>query len=342
MTAAATQARVPGAALIGGFVGAAALVAVLAVRLSVPLTVMGLALFGAAHVAFELRYVLGRCAPAVAGRLGWLFLLVLSLVVAARLTAVPLVAFGRPAEVIMGHLVLAVGVAAWLQGRRRVLGFVLVAASALAALLWQGWFFFVLTHAHNLVPVAFLWDWSAQLPARTRTWFRTVQLTWAFGVPLLAMTGAFDAVTTLGTPLVSWLVGDGSAIVGAAAPPGASALVAARFSVAFAFGQTMHYLVWLVFFPVFARSTTARFEATFPRLRGWRFPVLVLVLALLVASLFVTEWSEGRLLYGSLAAYHVYLEFPLLVGLWWSRRTPGFAPPSVGAGATASAGVVGG
>lgn len=316
-----------GGRLAAGFGAAAAVALALSLRGAVPLSVLGLAVFGVVHLGLELRYVIGRFAPAVAGQVGALFLLGLSLVALARLGSV-LEPAARYGEVVAGHLVLALGAWLWLRGSQRAVVLALVAASAVVSLLNPGWYFLVLTHVHNLVPVAFLWDWSRRL-SRGRTAFLATQLAWAFGIPALILSGALDGLVDLASPIVGWLVGDGSPVVAAASPAGATTLVAARFCVAFAFGQTMHYVVWVGFFPRWGGEATAAFERAFPRLVGWRFAVVLGATALVVGALLFTQWGQGKALYGVLAGYHVYLEFPLLLGLLLGSRQTGFARQSV-------------
>ncbi|MEZ5095083.1 MAG: hypothetical protein R2731_02515 [Nocardioides sp.] len=120
---------------------------------------------------------------------------------------------------------------------------------------------------------------------------------------------------TLAVDRVGWLVGDASAVLAASAWPGSSAVVAARFATAFAIAQSMHYVVWIGFFPRYAPEATAAFERAFPALRRPWFAVGVTVLAVAMTALFLTSWADGRTVYGLVTAYHVYLEFPLLVFL---------------------------
>ncbi len=314
-----------GPALAAAFAVAAALLVGAAVRLAVPLTVLGLAIFGVAHVALELRYVLGRFAGALSGRVGHALVVALTVVAFARLVSLSAPTLGRPAEVVAAHAVVGLGAWVWLRGGRRGVVLALAAVSLAAGLAWTPWYFFVLTHLHNLVPVAFLWDWSRRLPAPGRATFRAVQLAWAVGVPALIVCGVADGVLDLATGVVRWLVGDGAAVLASSAPPGASALVAVRFCATFAFGQAMHYVVWLGFFPAFGADATRTFEADHPGLRGWRFWVLIAASEGVVGALLLTQWAQGKALYGALATYHVYLEFPLLVGLWLGASRGAFA-----------------
>ncbi|QLQ17013.1 MAG: hypothetical protein HZY73_16665 [Micropruina sp.] len=310
-------------------------VAGLALGAAVPVTVLGLAIFGLPHLLLELRYVIGRFADRFTGRTGPALFLLLSAVVAARALVTLSPVGGRLGEVVAGHAVVAAGAWLWLRGRARPLVLAGVAASLVLALWATPWYFTVLTHLHNLVPVAFLWDWARRIPdAQQRLVFRSVHLLWALVLPALIVAGAFDGVVNLATGPVAWLVGDGAGVLAASAPPGASALVAARFCAAFALGQSMHYVVWIGLLPRFAPEATRAFERTFPDLAGRRFAAGVVVLGAAMTALFLTAWTQGRMVYSLITAYHVYLEFPLLVWLAFGRapaRASAFSPGRAGA-----------
>ena len=310
-------------------------VAALALGAAVPVTVLGLAVFGLPHLLLELRYVIGRFADRFSGRTGPALFLLLSAVVAARALVSLSPAGGRLGEVVAGHAVVAAGAWLWLRGRGRLLVLTAVVASLVVALWAMPWYFIILTHLHNVVPVAFLWDWARRIPdPRQRLVFRSVHLLWALVLPALIVAGAFDGVVNLATGPVAWLVGDGAGVLASSAPPGASALVAARFCAGFALGQSMHYVVWIGFFPRFAPEATRAFERTFPTLAGRRFAAGVIVLGAVMTALFLTAWAQGRMVYGLVTAYHVYLEFPLLVWLTFgpaAARASALSPGGVAA-----------
>ena len=94
---------------------------------------------------------------------------------------------------------------------------------------------------------------------------------------------------------------------------GADPAVAARFLVAFALLQSMHYVVWIGFFPLFGREESREFDAAVPALRAWRLPALAVAAGAALYVAFLASYSAGRTIYSVLAAYHVYVEFPLLV-----------------------------
>lgn len=311
--------------LPAGFALVAVAVLVLVLRDPIAVSVFGLACFGLLHIALELRYVIGRFADRLAGRFGWLLVGILTLLVGARLLATVVNTLGRQIEA-AGAFVL-IGLAVWvgLRGRWRIAGLVLAALGGLVALLWPAWYWHLITHLHNVVPLVFLWDWSRRLPDSQRRVFLGVQGFWALLIPGLIVAGAFDALLDPAVvSLAAGWVGDGAGVIAAAAPPGASAELAYRFMVAFAFGQSMHYVVWIGFLPTFAPEVTADFGRLVPALRGWRAPVLALVGAALLGLAFLSDYATGRMLYGLVATYHVYLEVPVLAFMafgWGALRS---------------------
>ena len=302
--------------LPAGFALVAIAVLGLVLRDPLAVSVFGLASFGMLHIALELRYVIGRFADRLAGSLGWLLVLLLTVLVGARLLATINRTLAQQIEA-AGAFVL-VGLAVWiaLRGRARTVGLVIAVFLALLALAWPAWYWHLITHLHNVVPLIFLWDWSRRLAPRTRNWFLAAQVGWGLIVPALIVLGAFDALLSpdAASFAAGW-VADGQSVINAAAPPGASAELAYRFMVAFAFGQSMHYVVWIGFLPAFAPEATAAFGRLVPALRGWRLPVLAIVAALALGAAFWSDYALGRFLYGLVAAYHVYLEVPVLIFL---------------------------
>ncbi len=88
----------------------------------------------------------------------------------------------------------------------------------------------------------------------------------------------------------------------------------------FAFMQTMHYVVWVGFLPRFAPDATAAFDARVPWLAGRRAWLVGLGAGGFLAVLFLSDYFQGRALYGALATYHAYLEFPVLLALLMAPR----------------------
>lgn len=291
----------------------------LTVVLRAPMTVsvFGLAIFGLAHICLEIRYVVGRFASRLTGTVGWVLILVLSLLALTRVVASLNPTLGHQLEAVGAFGLL--GAAAWIgmrvRSRRLALGVVLVLVLlGAASLLWSQWYWHLITHLHNFIPLVFLWDWSARLGARrARALFMSAHAGWAVAIPALIVGGAFDGFINRTPGLAASWVGDGAALALAAAPPGASPELAWRYLVAFAFLQSMHYVVWIGFFPLAAPEAAAAFGRAIPLLRGWRFGLATVLLSAAVLGAFASSYALGRQSYSLVATYHVYLEFPVLV-----------------------------
>lgn len=295
--------RLPPTAFLA--VGASAALA-LSVAAPLSVVVLGLAGLGAVHLVLEVNYVL-RSFGGLVRRDAWLALLVVLTIIAAARTLAGLGGpgreYSRSGEIIAAFVV--AGISTWLAGRRRRLP-LLAGLSILAvlSLAYPAFYFALLTHLHNLVPMFFLWEWSR------RTGFRAAQLIWFVGIPLAILAGTFDAWTTVSaSPLGAWL-GPSWTVVAASGFPGATGLWSVRLLVMFAFMQSLHYLVWVGFFPCYG-----------PRVR----PSVWLVaagLGVLLGALFVSGYALGRSIYSVVAGYHVYLELPVLMLLWVRRGEP--------------------
>jgi len=299
-------------ALAPAFAGCAAVALVVALRAPLATTVLGLIGFGVLHNVLELRYVAGRFAGVLSGRLLWLLAVLVTGIVACRLLVL------RTPEILLAYGVLAAGVL--FAGRAvvsRLAGLAGLGVALTASLSWPAYHFVVLAHLHNVVPLVFLWEWSRRLRVG-RTAFRAVQVGWVLAVPALVLAGVFDRLITAGPSTVVAFAGTPAAVAGPVTPPAVT--VGLRFLVVFAFLQTMHYVVWVGFLPRYAPDATAAFEARVPWLRGWRPWVLAGAAAAVLAVLFVSDDAQGRTLYAAFASYHAYLEFPVLLALLFAQR----------------------
>lgn len=296
----------------------------LTVSLSAPLatTVIGLALFGILHHVLELRYITGRFGTLFSLE-GWVLLLALiSGIVLCRTTAPWAPDFSRIGEISLGYLVIGYALVRVLRGGRRVIAVSIVVALAALSFHWSTWHFIVLTHLHNVIPLFFWWEWSRRItdPLRRRA-FRAIHLLWVVAIPTLILAGALDGVLTAGSQLVAPVVGDGSSIIESTSIPDASPIVDLRFLTIFAFGQTMHYVTWVGMMPTLTPRETRAFEQRVPALRGWRTWLLGLGLAGLLGLVFISDYLQGRSLYGTIASYHAYLEYPVLLGVVFGAGT---------------------
>jgi len=252
----------------------AALAASLAISLGAPMAtaVIGLILFGVLHNLLEIRYVVGRFSS-VLGRpfLDLLLALITGIVVCRLLVGV----VGRPAElaeILLGYAILALAARHGLDGRRRVLVWVVIGAAAVVSLSFPAYHVVVLAHLHNVVPLFFLWEWSRRITSRAwRPAFRAVQVLWVVVVPAVILAGLFDGTLAADPGIVRSVVGDGHAVLAANAPPGTAAtVVGMRMLAVLAFLQSMHYVVWVAFFPRYAPDASAAFEARVPWATGPR------------------------------------------------------------------------
>lgn len=305
-----------------GVVGTAVVALGLAVRAPLPVTVLGLIIFGVLHNVLEIRYVAGRFAQIMTGRFLALLLILITGVVVCRIAAGYVGSPARYAEIMIGYLILAYGCRYGLRGWRLAAAWAVLVAAAVLSLRWPGFHFVVLTHLHNLVPLFFLWEWATRLPNRgQRLGFRLTQLGWTVAVPIAIGLGAVDQLVRFSPGVVERFVGTGAAVVAGSAPPDSSVIIGTRFLVIFAFMQTMHYVVWVGFLPRFAPEAAASFERRVPWLRGWRAWAFGLAGGAVLAVLFWSDYSQGRALYGALASYHAYLEFPVLLALILGARS---------------------
>ncbi|WP_433472362.1 hypothetical protein ACQPZP_26160 [Spirillospora sp. CA-142024] len=301
--------------LVAVFGVVATVALVTALRLPATVTVVGLAMFGILHNVLELRYVSGRFGAILTGRFLGLLLVLITGIMLCRL--VPMLSWSAPAEILLGYLVLAVG--CWWGLRRplpRAAALAALGCAAVGSLTFPAYHFVFLAHLHNLVPLFFLWEWARDLE-RGRAAFRATQLAWVLLVPALILAGTFDPwIGGDRDGAVAAFAGGGERLLSAYAPPAwLDTALALRLLVVFAFLQTMHYVVWVWFMPRHARAATECFERRAGALRGRRAWLLGAAGAALLAVLFASDYAGGKTLYGAVASYHAYLEFPVLLAL---------------------------
>jgi hypothetical protein len=300
----------------------------LAIRASLAVAVVGLIVFGILHNVLELRYVVGRFAPVLAGTGVSLLIGLISLIVAARAAAGGL---GRWSIVI--EILAAYGVLAWAAGGVAARG----AACHRPGLRRVGrrgvdGLPGLLRRAHHpsaqhrpaRPPLGLV---AATGPRRPRTAFRAVNLCWVVVVPAVILLGLLDPWLATGGDVVATLT-DGASLTTATTPPDLadSTVVATRLLTVFAFMQTMHYVVWVGFLPWVGRSANRAVESRWPwagSRRVWGVGVLV---AVLLAMVFLHDYSQGRGSYATLATYHVYLEIPVVLALLAGAAPRGSTP----------------
>jgi hypothetical protein len=298
-----------------------------ALALAAPLDVVvfGLLVVGLTHVLFELRYVIGRYPAVARGGTAIIVQATLGIVVACRLLASS--PFSRTIEISTWGALLGAAVVfvARRSPRLVIAGLAVVAVATAIALAHPRDWLVVQAHLHNLVPVAFLWDWSARhLDRPSRIRLRAVTVGWAVVVPALFLSGALDPLLATGSGWAVRVFGLDSAFATVTPPAWREGIMPLRLLGAFAFAQVVHYVVWIWFLPRHAPETTAAFAATPPGrwLRGGRFFAVVIGLTAVVIAVAASDYGDGRTLYGAFGAYHAYLEYPVLVALAASAVIP--------------------
>jgi len=309
-----------GLAPSGWLVLAAVVALALALRVPVATAVLGLVAFGALHNVLELRYVTGRFDTVLAGPFLALLVALVTGVMVCRL--LPPGNGSRAAEIGLSYVLLAVASVRCLGPRRGwlALSLAVLALAASVSFAFPAYHFVVLSHLHNVVPLFFLWEWSASLRPGRRGLFRAVNLGWVLVVPGLILSGLFDPVLRAAPAALGGLGSfEVAGLVRTYAPPSLVPTdMGVRFLVAFAFMQTMHYVVWIGVLPRYAPEAAARFDARVPVLRGGRAWLLGLGLAAVLSVAFLLDYASGRSLYAAAASYHAYLEFPVLLALVFS------------------------
>lgn len=281
--------------------------------------VIGAALFGVAHVFGELRFLAGRYTPAVGRSLIGIVVPLAALIAVDRLAVST---FGHSAqwvEVVLAHVLLGLVASQLLGGWRRAVALTAVLVSAIGGLARPSMFPMVLAVVHLVVPAVLLWEWSRDLPVRSRRWFRGGQVVWALVVPALVLVGVADRWLDAGAGAARSIVGDGEEIIVAAVPDGLSPTLTLRALAVVAFLHVLHYLIWLVIVPWFATSVTVDFERRFPWLTGARLWAIAFAGSAVVAVVIVVDSTTGLAVTRSLEAFSAYLEVTVLIALVGGR-----------------------
>lgn len=206
-----------------------------------------------------------------------------------------------------------------------------LAAGLYAALRWEARAALAFAHAHNLVALA-LWAWWARRPAR---WRWLVPLATTIAVSLVAY-GVFDDIALRPWAMRAPVPGfDLGRAVEELSPvhPMTRPLGAARWALAFAFLQSVHYAAWLRLIPDEDRGRTGPrgYVASYRALVGdlgrpLAWTAAALTVALLAWAL--TSAVAARGAYLRLAFGHGYVELAAALLLWLEgggRREDGAA-----------------
>lgn len=267
-------------------------------------------LLGPLHVLLAVRYLGGRITGAMPASTGWLLVIFVSAMSLVRAVATVAPQLGHRLELLGGMALVGFALTLGLRGRLRYLGLASMALIAIVSFAELPWYWHLLTHAHNVVPLVFLWDWTRGRAPGQRLAFVGTNLVWLVGVPAVILSGLADPLLSQAQPgAVAHLV-DPDILIASVAPPGADTTLGLRFLAIFTFLQAMHYLLWMVFFQTWGRTEVRRFPLT-----GWRFWTLAAGASALIWTAYTSGYYNGRAAYGVLGAFNVYLEQPIAVWL---------------------------
>jgi hypothetical protein len=268
---------------------------------------LGPLLLGVPHIVADARYLVAR--PGLHRR--WLLLGAL---------AVPAALYGMTGRGVAGLAAGAFGVLACegTLGRR-------LAAMAVALGLMLGAYEgglladLAMIHLHNAVAVGLWWAWrprrgllAAAVPAGA-----------ALGVALI-LGGALDGPPVLSGPASGWSLD----LMAWSVAGDASPVWAMRWVMVYAFGQGLHYALWLRLVPDDdrGRATPRSFRASWAALVGDLGLPFLGGMAALFTGLLLYGWAHAgaaRLLYLQLTGFHAYLEVALALVAWAEHRRPG-------------------
>lgn len=296
----------------------ASLVIVIAFLASVSLPLAtytsALALFGLAHVAFEMRYVGWRFGDRLRGPIFAAMAMTIAIAVAGR--ALSTLGFiprapGTAIELAAGAILAIIPVLA--MRRRRLAGLSVALPFALGAVIAPIETLLVLAVLHNLTPLAFL----ADIVEPSRRW-RAL----AIGFSLLVIAPLFIASGVPGDLMERFsLVAPEASLfaagrlddnIGAFVPEflDTHPLVIDMFAAA-VFAQCMHYLATIWLLPRIMRERT---QTTQPRTRaGLVYGASVVAASLALVSLYSIDYGAARKIYALIALVHAWLEIPVLI-----------------------------
>ncbi len=278
----------------------------------IALLALGPIVWGVPHLLADVRYLVVR--SKLHRRIGvWLAIFAPIIVAAicdsgARIGAFSIVGAGmvaRGASMARRTLVAAVGIALCLAAHR-----------------WPWVTDLVLAHLHNVVALALLW---AFVPRDRR--HLAIPFAAFAAVSIFILAGGIDgAVTTL----AGWRSFAGLSLgplLRVYAPFPEHLGFARRLLLLFAFGQSVHYAVWLRSIPDETRpqASIRSFRQTARALRrelGTVLPLLALCAAAVLAFWACIDLTAARGSYLRFASFHGHLEFALAALAWAERRAP--------------------
>ncbi|MET0790303.1 MAG: hypothetical protein ABW061_02165 [Polyangiaceae bacterium] len=299
-----------------------------AVYLPALLFVLGPVVFGVAHVAADVRYLvlrrkLARCwQNAVWIGCAWLIAL-------RALEELRWLRHGERLELISAALFVAVALVAGLRERgsrtRASLALTLLLAVTAAALHRPSLARLVFLHLHNLIAVA---AWATLFRANKRWLIGPLSL---LGAATLLLVSGLMAGQTLASPFATAFQLPVATIATWIAPF-SSLRIAVGVTTAYVFLQSVHYSVWLSFIPQeeqASRGTPTFIMSVRSLFADLGTPALLAIL-LVAGAVILGAWFDvhrARALYLSLATFHGYLELALLA-FFWVRGPGGKLQPS--------------
>ena len=296
--------------------GAACLLTALTVSAPLATYTVALAVLGLPHVLSELRYVDRRLGRRLDRGLLLPILLLLPMIVAIRASWVLHLVPTGPGLCgeLFGVALLALTCARG-SGARKTVAIAVAAVLGGATAINPYATAVTLSILHNLTPLGFLWQ-IAPRAQRTRIMVQSASL--FLGLPLLTATGCprmamerFARPIAAADPLHAGQLADNLFVYVPASLLTTSHAVD-LFS-ASVVAQIAHYGAVIIILPLLSCRLDARARGLFPWPNGTVFAILIAVGGLVVLAGFFADFAEARSLYGIVAAFHAWLEIPVLI-----------------------------
>jgi hypothetical protein len=293
---------------LGIVLGVASLVVAAA---AAPLGVYALtiACFGFAHVACETRYVDGRFSRRLPRRLIAIALAIAGGVVVARACfAAGLLprAYEAPVELTLLAALAASTVPFATSRTAKLIAAAVVAIVGAGVLFAPAASFAVFALVHNVTPLGFLVE-AAPKERRART-----AATWSallFGAPAAAFVAAGFVDVGL-ADITPFSLGELRDHVAAFVPPSLDGERAKQLFAAGACAQSLHYAATILVLPRVAAINDDRgHRVPWPK----SFAVVVIAASTAFFALFAVAFVDARALYGVPAAFHAWIEIPVLL-----------------------------
>ena len=288
---------------------AAAFATVVAVCFPYLVGAWGIVLLGPAHVFLASRYMAGRIAGTVSQKIALTLVVAVLVMMLVRAVAIISPTLGRYLELFGSLAIIAWALLLGLRGKMKAW-----ALLPLLLIAFMGTFdlpanWYLLVHAHNVVPLIFLWDWARGRSAGVRLGFIGANLVWAVGIPAAIVSGLFDDLLRTSVPEGFGSI-DFHSLAHGLAPSNADPIVTTRALCVFVFLQLMHYVLWMVFFQVAGRDQITKV----PMLTTWKFWAATVGVSAVVWLSYFAGYGNGRAVYSVLGALNVFLEQP--IGAW--------------------------